>query len=68
MEAKKYNKTVNNTKKKETHRYRKQTSGYWWEEGWRREKLGQRIKRYKLMYKISYSDILYNTDKIANIL
>ena len=30
---KKYNKLVNITKKKQTHRYREQTSGYQWEEG-----------------------------------
>ena len=36
MESKKYNKLVNITKKKQTHRYREQTSGYEWGEG-RRE-------------------------------
>ena len=30
MESKKYNKRVNKTKKKQTHRYREQTSGYQW--------------------------------------
>ena len=30
---KKYNKLVNTTKKKQTHRYREQTSGYQWGEG-----------------------------------
>ena len=30
VESKKYNKLVNITKKKHTHRYRKQTSGYQW--------------------------------------
>ena len=29
---KKYNKLVNKTKKKQTHRYREQTSGYQWGE------------------------------------
>ena len=33
MESKKYNKLVNITKKKQTHRYRGQTSGYQWGEG-----------------------------------
>ena len=33
MEFKKYNKLVNGTKKKQTHRYREQTSGYQWGEG-----------------------------------
>ena len=30
MESKKYNKLVNITKKKQTHRYKEQTSGYQW--------------------------------------
>ena len=30
MESKNYNKLVNITKKKQTHRYREQTSGYQW--------------------------------------
>ena len=33
MKSKKYNKLVNKTKKKQTHRYREQTSGYHWGEG-----------------------------------
>ena len=33
MESKKYNKLVNITKKKQTHRYREQTGGYQWGEG-----------------------------------
>ena len=33
VESKKYNKVVNRTKKKQTHRYREQTSGYQWGEG-----------------------------------
>ena len=33
MESKKYNKLVNVTKQKQTHRYREQTSGYQWEDG-----------------------------------
>ena len=33
MESKKYNKLVNQTKKKETHQYREQISGYQWGEG-----------------------------------
>ena len=35
MESKKYNKLVNITNKKQTHRYKEQTSGYQWsgEEG-----------------------------------
>ena len=33
MESKKYNKVVNITKKKQTHSYREQTSGYQWGKG-----------------------------------
>ena len=33
MVSKKYNKLANITKKKQTPRYREQTSGYWWGEG-----------------------------------
>ena len=33
MEAKKYNKLVNITRKKQTHRCREQISGYQWGEG-----------------------------------
>ena len=33
MESKKYNKLVNIAKKKQTHKYREQTSGYQWGEG-----------------------------------
>ena len=33
MESKKHNKLVKKTKKKQTHRYREQTSGYQWGEG-----------------------------------
>ena len=36
VECKKYNKLVNISNKKQTHRYREQTSGYQWGEG-RRE-------------------------------
>ena len=37
MEPKKYNKLANLTKKKQTHRFREQTSGYQWGEGRREE-------------------------------
>ena len=33
VKSKKYNKLVNITKKKQTHRYREQTSSYLWGEG-----------------------------------
>ena len=38
MDSKKYNKLVNITKKKQTHRYREQTSSYQWGEGRRERK------------------------------
>ena len=47
VESKKYNKLVNITKKKQTHRYREQTSGYHWEAGGAIEEWRQR--RYKLL-------------------
>ena len=37
---KKYNNLVNRTKKKQTHRYQEQTSGYQWGEGRGRGKIG----------------------------
>ena len=40
MESKKYNKLVNITKKKQTHRYGEQTTGYHWGEGRGRDKIG----------------------------
>ena len=45
MESKKNNKLMNKTKKKQTHRYREQTSGYQWGVGrgegqYRDEKVG----------------------------
>ena len=33
MESKKYNKLANITKKRQTHKYREETSGYKWGEG-----------------------------------
>ena len=33
VESENYNKLLNTMKKKQTHRYREQTSGYQWEEG-----------------------------------
>ena len=70
MESKKiYNNLVKIIKKKQTHINRGQTSGYQWGEGRGEGALqGLGTKRYKLLYKISYRDILYNTGNIANIL
>ena len=69
MASKKYNKLVNKIKKKETHRYREQTSGYYWGEG---SGEGQyRVGDEEIQtirYKISYKDILYNTGNTVNIL
>ena len=47
--SKKYNKLVNIAKQKQTHSYRKQTSGHQWGEGRGRGKIGVGIKRYKLL-------------------
>ena len=38
---KKKTKVVNITNKKQTHRYKEQTSGYQWERGWGGEKRGE---------------------------
>ena len=40
VESEKYSKLVNETKKKQTHRYRQQTSGYQWGEGRGQGKIG----------------------------
>ena len=40
VEAKKYDRLVNITKKKQAHRYKEQTSGYQWGEGWGRGNIG----------------------------
>ena len=67
--SKKYNKLVNKIKKKETHRYREQTSGYQWGEGRGRGNIGVRNGKVQtIRYKITYKDILYNTGNTANIL
>ena len=60
---KKYNKLVNITKKKQTHRYRKQTSSYQWE-----ERRGEGQNRGRGRGLINYKDMLYNTGSIADIL
>ena len=41
MESKKYNKLVNITEKKQTHRYKEQTSSYQWGEGRGRGNIGR---------------------------
>ena len=69
MESKKYNKLVNKTKKKQTRRYREQTSAYQWGEGsWEGQYKGRGEGVQIIRYKISYKYILYNTGNIDNIL
>ena len=48
MESKIYSKLIKIIKKKQTHRYREQTSGYQWGEGREGGKIGMGAKRYKL--------------------
>ena len=68
MESKKYNKLAN-IKKKLTHRYREQTSGYQWGEGsGEGQYSGRGLRGINFRYKISYKDILYNKGNIASIL
>ena len=52
MESKKHNNLVNITKKKQTHRYTEQTSGYQWGER-REEWQAKRELRDVTMYKIN---------------
>ena len=42
---------MNITKKKQTDRYREQTNGYHWGEGWGRGNREVGVKRYKLFIK-----------------
>ena len=63
LESKKYNKLVNKTKKKQTHRYREQTSGSQW--GGRGHRGGG---RYKLLGVRWAQGCMYNTGNRANIL
>ena len=69
MESKKCNKLVEITKKKQTHRYREYTRGYYWGRGGGRGNMGEGNKRYKLLgYQISCKNVLYNTGNTANVL
>ena len=59
LNLKKYNKIVNNMKKKQTHRYREQISGYQWERveegavyGKRKELLWDTMKSCEKLFKI----------------
>ena len=64
VESKKYNKLVNITKRKKSHRYKEQTSGCQWGGVWRRG-----MERYKLLgVRWVQGCILYNTGNRANII
>ena len=69
VENKKGNKLVNITKQKQTHSYREQASGYKWRDASREgQHRGRRLRVETIMYKISYKNILYYTENIANVL
>ena len=61
---------MNATKKKQTHRYREQTSGYQWGEGRGRCKIGVRDYEVQtIMYKINkLQGCIVHTGTIARIL
>ena len=60
---------MNIRKKKQTRKYREQTSGYQWGEEMRSGNIGVGdLEVQTIMYKISYKDILYKMGNIANIL
>ena len=53
---------------KKRKRYREQTSGYQWRKGRDEGRYrGRRLRVQTIMYKLSYRNILYNTENIANI-
>ena len=65
MESKKYNKLENITKKKQTNRYREQTSGYQC-----RGKGIIRVREWEVQTigcKIGYKNVLYNMGTIDNV-
>ena len=57
MESKKYDKLVNKTKRKQTHRYREQISGYQWREGSGVDLDGIMLSEISLTEKDKYSMI-----------
>ena len=68
---KKYSKLVNITKKKQTYRYREQTSGcQWGDRGvWGRGNI--EVGKWEVQTtgcEIGYKDVLHNTGNIVNIL
>ena len=69
MKTKNHNKIVNITKKKkkQTHSYRKQSSGYQWRKRRKKRQGGVGYKEAQAtMYKIRYKDLLYNRRYTAN--
>ena len=65
----KYNKLATRTKKKQTHRYRAQTSSYQWRKGRGTGHYGGGgVRVQTIRYKVNYRDILYNMRNTANIL
>ena len=63
-----YNKLVNITKKKQTYRYGRRTSGYQWRDKGRDNiRLGE-WEVETTGCKIGYKDVLYNTGDKTNIL
>jgi len=55
-------------KKKQTHKYREQTSGYWWGKGRGRGNMGWGMSGYKLLGINKLRNILYSTGNTGNIL
>ena len=66
MESKKYNKLVNVTKKKQTHKYREQTSGYQWGVMERQQGNGG-VGGIDYWVLDRLRDVWYNTGNRANI-
>ena len=68
MESKIYNKLKYITKKKQTHRYRQQATGYQRGGGEGQYRGGREQEVQTIDFKIGYNDVLYNMGDIANIL
>ena len=49
VESKRYNKLMNITQRKQTHRCKNQTNGYQWREGGGRALRRERVRRFKLL-------------------
>ena len=64
---KKYNKLLNIPKRKQIHRYKEQTSGYWWGREGERGKTGVGEKEVQsIKYKISYNNTYYRLPCSSN--